>query len=85
MESIIDYLRRKLKDAGPSRWEGIADRVNEQLNDPKRALTYHSMRKIAYGEREKLDLDKAELIRDFFLSIERGESELPAAEPAQPV
>lgn len=83
MESIIDYLRRKLKEAGPARWEAIAERVNGSLT-PQRALTYHSMRKIAYGERDKLDLDKAELIRDFFLAIERGEAELPdaATEPS---
>lgn len=79
MESIIDYLQRKLKEAGPTRWEAIAATVSDGLPEGVKPLSYHSLRKIAYGERPNLGTMKGEALRDFFLSIEAGERELPDA------
>jgi hypothetical protein len=82
MESIIDYLQRKLKDAGPTRWEAIASVVSDSLPEGvKQPLSFHSLRKIAYGERPNLGTLKGEALRDFFLAVEAGEVELP--EPAK--
>jgi hypothetical protein len=78
MESIIDFLKRKLKDAGPSRWEAIAAELNEHEED--RPITFHTLRKIAYGERDNLGSVKAERVRDYFLAVERGERDLPSSE-----
>lgn len=82
MESIIDFLQRKLKDAGPSRWEAIAAIVSECLPADMKPLSFHSLRKIAYGERPNLGTIKGEALRDYFLAIERGERELPAVQEA---
>lgn len=81
MESIIDYLKRKLKEAGPARWEAIAILVSEGVDLEKDKLTYHSLRKIAYGDRQNPGLQDAQRLIDFFHSVERGERDLP--EPAE--
>lgn len=78
MEPIIDYLKRKLKDAGPSRWEAIAAVISE--HDADRPVTFHTLRKVAYGERDNLGSATAQRIRDFFEAVERGERQLPAPE-----
>jgi hypothetical protein len=73
MESIIDYLKRKLREAGPARWEPIAERVGCAKTLP---------RKIAYGDRENPGVETIQPLLTFFQAVERGEGELP--EPAEP-
>lgn len=73
MESIIEYLKRKLKEAGPARWELIADQAGVAKTLP---------RKIAYdAKRENPGVQTIQPLIDFFQSVERGEQSLP--EPAK--
>lgn len=74
MEPIIDYLRRKLKDAGSSRWEAIADAAGVSKVLP---------RKVCY-ERDNPGVVTIQPLLDFFQAVDRGERELPEPkEPAQ--
>jgi hypothetical protein len=68
METIIDYLKRKLKEAGSARWEAIADRAGVARSLP---------RKIAYSDRENPGVNTVQPLIDYFQKIERGEEELP--------
>lgn len=77
MEPIIDYLRRKLKDAGQARWTGIADAINAAIPDERDRMTFHSLRKIAYGDRDNPGLKDAQVILDYFRAVESGAVHLP--------
>jgi hypothetical protein len=68
MESILDYLKRKLRDAGPARWEQIASEVGCAKTLP---------RKIAYGDRENPGVETIQPLVSFFQAVERGEKSLP--------
>ena len=71
METVIDYLKRKLRDAGSSRWEAIAVEVGIAKTLP---------RKIAFNDRNNPRVQTVQPLIDFFHAIERGEKALP--EPA---
>lgn len=71
VESTIEYLQRKLKEAGPSSWDGIADTVNKALDDRHR-VTFHTLRKIAYGERPNLGSIKGDALRAYFQKREKA-------------
>lgn len=68
MESIIDYLKRKLREAGAARWEAIAAEAGVAKTLP---------RKIAYDDRENPGVATIQPLIDFFAAVERGERELP--------
>ena len=68
MEPIIDYLKRKLKDAGPNRWEAIA-----AISGVAKTLP----RKIAYDDRDNPGVQTIQPLLDFFLSVDRGDIALP--------
>jgi hypothetical protein len=68
MESILDYLKRKLREAGPSRWEAIAEEAGIAKTLP---------RKIAYDDRDNPGVQTIQPLMDYFAAIERGERELP--------
>lgn len=69
MESIIDYLRRKLREAGPARWEAIATESGIAKTLP---------RKLVYdAKRENPGVQTIQPLMDFFAAVERGERELP--------
>jgi len=68
MEPIIDYLKRKLKDAGPNRWEAIAATCGVAKTLP---------RKIAYDDRDNPGVQTIQPLLDFFLSVDRGDAKLP--------
>lgn len=72
MESIIEYLKRKLKEAGAARWEAIAAAAGVAKTLP---------RKIAYDDRENPGVSTIQPLLDFFGAVERGEKTLP--EPAE--
>lgn len=74
MESIMEYLKRKLGEAGSARWGAIADQAGVPKTLP---------RKIFYGDRENLGLAKTQRLLDYFGQIERGERVLPDAEKAR--
>jgi hypothetical protein len=71
MESIIDYLKRNLREAGPARWESIAAATGVAKTLP---------RKIAYDDRDNPGVQTVQPLIDLFQAIERGERDLP--EPA---
>jgi hypothetical protein len=68
MEPIMNYLKRKLRDAGSARWELIAAACDVPKTLP---------RKIVCNERDKLGINKAQPLLDFFHAVDRGERELP--------
>lgn len=68
MESIIDYLKRNLREAGAARWEAIAAEVGCAKTLP---------RKIAYGDRENPGVDTIQPLLSFFQAVDRGEKSLP--------
>ena len=74
MESIIDYLKRKLREAGPARWEAIAAAAGVAKTLP---------RKIAYDDRENPGVATIQPLLDFFGKVERGEIELPEPDKAR--
>lgn len=77
MEPIIVYLRRRLKEAGASRWAAIAELASADIADPADKLKFHSLRKIAYGDRENPGLRDVQRLIDFFTAVDRGDVELP--------
>lgn len=70
MESTIEYLQRKLKEAGPGSWEDIAKAVSNDLEDPYK-VTFHTLRKIAYGERPNLGTIKGDALCSYFHKREK--------------
>lgn len=70
----MDYLRRKLREAGPARWEAIAAEAGIAKTLP---------RKLVYdAKRENPGVQTIQPLIDFFAAVERGERELPEAEQA---
>ena len=70
METILDYLKRKLREAGPGRWEAIAAATGCAKTLP---------RKIAYGDRDNPGVETIQPLLDLFHAIDRGERQLPEA------
>lgn len=68
VESIIEYLKRKLREAGSARWELIADEAGVAKTLP---------RKIAYDDRDNPGVQTIQPLLDYFGEVERGERELP--------
>lgn len=69
MESTMEYLQRKLKEAGPDEWESIAAKV---AKDGDVKVTFHTLRKIYYGERPNLGTAKADALRAYFQKREKA-------------
>lgn len=67
----MDYLKRKLREAGPARWEAIAAEAGVAKTLP---------RKIAYDDRENPGVATIQPLLDYFSQVERGERELPQVE-----
>jgi hypothetical protein len=74
MESILDYLKRRLNEAGSPRWEALAVECGISKALP---------RKIAYGDRLNPGIQKIQPLLDFFQALDRGECELPEPLPAE--
>jgi hypothetical protein len=70
MESIMDYLKRRLREAGPSRWEAIAVEAGVAKTLP---------RKIAYDDRENPGVATIQPLLDYFADVDRGARDLPEA------
>lgn len=66
-ESILEYLRRRLKDVGSARWDELAKdaRVNPSLP-----------RKIAY-ERKNPGVNTVEGLYFYFKAVDAGEKQFP--------
>lgn len=76
METIIDYLKRKLREAGSGQWELIAAESGVAKTLP---------RKIAFNDRDNPGVQTIQPLIDYFQSIERGERTLPSPSIAQKV
>ena len=72
MESIIDYLKRRLREAGPGRWEAIAQEAGVAKTLP---------RKIAYDDRDNPGVATIQPLLDFFSAVDRGERDMPQTSP----
>lgn len=68
MEPIIEFLKRRLRDAGPGRWEAIADAAGVAKTLP---------RKIAYADRENPGVNTVQPLLTYFAQIDSGERDLP--------
>lgn len=66
-QPILIELRKRLKAAGPAQWPGIAASVNELAGlRGDRAATVHSLRKLAYGDRDNPGLQQVQALMDHF-------------------
>ena len=74
MESIIDYLKRMLREAGPALWEPIAAEAGVSLSLP---------RKIVYGDRENPGVATVQPLLTFFREVETGARAMPAPAGAE--
>jgi hypothetical protein len=73
METILDYVKRKLREAGPKRWPAIAAIAGSNV---------HAMRKIAYNDADNPGLSTVQPLVTFFQEVDAGKRELPPqAEP----
>lgn len=68
MSSILEPLIDRLRNAGPHRWEQIA-----QLAGTAKTLP----RKLVYGDRDNPTVLTIQPLVDFFAAIDRGERVLP--------
>jgi transcriptional regulator with XRE-family HTH domain len=68
VEPIVEYLRRRLKEAGPRRYRAIAQEagVAESL-----------LPKLAGGIRDNPRVQTIQPLLDYFGAIDRGERDLP--------
>jgi hypothetical protein len=69
METIIDYLKRKLLEVGAAHWEAIAIESGVAKTLP---------RKIAYADRENPGVQTVQPLLDYFNAVDRGEKSVPA-------
>ncbi len=74
MESIIVYLRRKLREAGPEAWPAIAEAAGVAKTLP---------RKIAYGDRDNPGVATIQPLLDYFRDVDRRD--VPDASVVQAV
>lgn len=64
----MEYLKRRLNEAGSARWEAIAAEAGVAKTLP---------RKIAYGDRNNSLVETIQPLLDYFGAVDRGERELP--------
>lgn len=72
----MDYLKRRLREAGPARWGAIAEAASIDLPDDEK-LREPFLRKIAYDDRDNPGVKKIQPLLDYFAAIDRGEFEMP--------
>jgi predicted transcriptional regulator len=70
IESITEYLKRRLREAGAGRFEAIAEEAG---------VADSFIRKFVYGSRENPRVQTIQPLIDYFAEVDRGERELPAA------
>jgi transcriptional regulator with XRE-family HTH domain len=68
IESITDYLKRRLREAGASRFEAIAEETG---------VADSFIRKFVYGSRENPRVQTIQPLLDYFGAVDRGEKHLP--------
>lgn len=83
VESITDYLKRKLQEAGTGRFEAIADEATRLAGiplDSDERVHVSFIRKFFYGARENPRVHTVQPLLDFFKAVDRGECQLPTVE-----
>lgn len=83
-ESITDYLKRRLRQAGASRFDALAKAATDLqwpdgLPEDEHGVTGSFIRKFVYGSRENPRVQTIQPLLDLFAAIDRGERQLPAA------
>lgn len=88
IESITSYLKRRLREAGASNFDAIAQKATELASLPDDDKVNSSfIRKFVYGSRENPRVQTIQPLLDYFAAVDRGEVMLPgrpieaAAEP----
>lgn len=75
METILEFLKRRLNEAGSANWESIAREAGVKVSVP---------RKIVWDKtRENPGVKIVQPLLDYFHKIDLGEPKLPAAEDKQ--
>lgn len=72
-EPIADHLKRRLREAGASRFEAIAERTGVALS---------FIRKFVYGSRENPRVQTIQPLLDFFAAVDAGTVRLDSLEAA---
>lgn len=75
METVIDYVKRRLRECGPALWEQIAAEAGVAKTLP---------RKIVYGDRDNPGVQTVQPLLTYLQQVERGERSLPAHVSPQP-
>lgn len=74
METILDYVRRRLTEVGSQRWEAIAAAAGAPKSTP---------RKVMY-ERSNPGVVTVQPLLTYFQAVDRGDIELPSAPAKEP-
>jgi hypothetical protein len=70
METIMDYLKRRLREVGPALWEAIAEEAGVAKTLP---------RKIVYdSKRENPKVGTIQPLYDYFKAVDAKQRKLPA-------
>lgn len=80
VETITQYLQRKLAAAGTARFEAIADEATLYAGlplDSLKRVNVSFIRKFFYGGRPDPRVGTVEPLLNYFHAIDRGERELP--------
>lgn len=78
IESITEYLKRRLREAGAARFEKIAARASEMAGlSGLDSVRLSFIRKFVYGVRENPRIGTIQPLLDFFAAVDRGEEQLP--------
>lgn len=75
METIISFLKRRLREAGAARWELIAADAGVAKTLP---------RKIACNDRDNPGVQTIQPLLDYFRLVDLGERQLPELPSAAP-
>ena len=80
METVLGYVKRRLREVGPGLWPLIAAELSDGRPDDER-VSEHMMRKVAYGDRDNPRVGTIQPLLDYFGALDRGEIGLP--EPSE--
>lgn len=86
IEPITEFLKRRLREAGASRFDAIADGATQFAGLPLDAedrVHASFIRKFVYGSRENPRVLTIQPLLDYFAAIDRGELQLPNAAEEQ--
>lgn len=81
IETITEYLKRRLREAGASRFDAIAARATALAGLPdEEGVKTSFIRKFVYGSRENPRVQTIQPLLDYFAAVDRGDEVLPAAD-----